>query len=419
MADGLLDEIFVALGFKVDNKKVEDFDKSLKSTIGSLGKIAAGVAGAVIALDRMTNSMLKLNQAYTSFNQQTGISIDSLNKVAGAAMLSNYNMTADTVMSSMQALQSNLAAIRLGQGNVAPFQILGISPVGKDAEQIIEDLRVAIKGLDDMTAVNLIQQMGLSPEFISMLRLTKKEADDFAATMAKYQLKGKDRDAMNEFALQLRLIHAEMSYFKDKALIAIAPHLIRFLDNFNAILEVAIKYRKAIAWLGVGGVAAILKMNGAVKILGVTINAAFGKWLAALTAIYLILEDIAVWKTGGQSLIGDLYEWSQRGFDKNKTATDDLYEQLYGKKRTGLAKYADWLSGGGLFGTLMGGGASINDFYTKMLQSQNKHAIGNLSSNQNINQTNYLTVNSNQPATAIATNATDLLFTYLQADGRY
>lgn len=421
MANGLLDEIFVALGFKVDDKKVKDFDNSLKETIGSLRRLGAMAAGTIVALDRMTNSMLRLNQAYMSFNQQTGISINSLNRVAGAAMLSNYNMSAETVMSSMQALQSNLAAIRLGQGNIAPFQMLGISPVGKDAEQIIDDLRIAIQGLDDMTAVNMIQQMGLSPEFISLLRLTRDEADQFAAAMAQFQLSTEDRNAMNQFALQLRLVHAEMAYFKDKALIAVGPHLIRLLDNFNAIVEVLIKYRGLLTWLSVGGVAALMKMNGAIKILGITINTTFGKWLAALTAIYLILEDIAVWKTGGQSLIGDLYEWSQRGLknDEDAAQTDDLYEEIYDQKRTDLAKYADWLGRGGFIGTFMGGGQQTNDFYQKMLQSRGGGALGSLSSSQNINQTNYLTVNSGQPVEALAQNTTNLLFTLLQADGRY
>ena len=395
MADGLLDEIFVALGFKVDDKKVKSFDNSLKETIGSLRRLGAMAVGTVVALDRMTNSMLRLNQAYMSFNQQTGISINSLNRVAGAAVLSNYNMSAETVMSSMQALQSNLAAIRLGQGNIAPFQMLGISPVSKDAEQVIDELRIAIQGLDDMTAVNMIQQMGLSPEFISLLRLSREEADQFAAAMAQFQLSTEDRNAMNQFALQLRLIHAEMAYFKDKSLIAIGPHLIRLLDNFNAIVEVLIKYRGILAWISVGGVAAIMKMNGAIKILGITINATFGKWLAALTAIYLILEDLAA------------------------PRTDDLYKELYDQDRTAMAKFSDWLSGGGFLGTIMGGGKRTNDFYQKMLQARGGGTLGSLSSSQNINQTNYLTVNSGQPAEALAQNATDLMFTYMQADGRY
>lgn len=422
MADGgLLDEIFVALGFKVDDKKVKDFDNTLKTTIGSLRRLVTIASGAVIAVDRMTNALMRANQAYINFNQQTGLSIDNMNKLIGAGMLANYNLTPEAMMSSVQALQSNLAAIRIGQGNIAPFQMLGISPVGKDAIQIMNELRVALQNVDDAMAVNIIQQMGLSPETLSLLRLTTGEMARLSAAANKYMLNEKQRQSLNQFAMELRLVHIEMSYLKDKALIAIGPHLIAFLDRFTKILEVMFEYRKVLAWLGAGGVIAIMRMDKAVKILGVTINATFGKWLAALTAIYLILEDLAVWKMGGQSLIGDLYEWGQRGFKRgnelqNEKTTDQIYEELYNQKRMPLRKYADWISKGGIFGTLIGGAGREHDFYAKMFDVKQRSNMGTVNANQNMQQNNYITVRDNA-GDKLAQKATDLMFTMMQLDG--
>ena len=425
MADGgLLDEIFVALGFKVDDKKVKDFDNSLKTTIGSLKRLVTVASTAVIAVDRMTNALLRANQAYISFNQQTGLSIANMNSLIGAGMLSNYNLTPESMMSSIQALQSNLAAIRIGQGNIAPFQMLGINPIGKDATQIIEDLRVALRDVDDAMAVNIIQQMGLSPEMISMLRLTSAEMNRLSAVANKFQLKPEQREALNQTAIELRLIHMEISNLKDRALISIAPHLIQFLQRFTAILEVAFQYRKFLVFLGIGGVSAIMAMDKAVKILGITINRTFGKWLAALTAIYLILEDLAVWKMGGQSLIGDLYEWGQRGFkrsnelDKEQT-TDQIYERLTnGQKRNWFKKYADWLSGGGFLGTITGGAGREHEFYKRMLTAkQSGFGMGNVDASQNTQQTNYINVNDGGVKGGLLERAFDYAFAKLQMDG--
>lgn len=413
---GLLDEIFVALGFKVDDKKVKDFHKEVDGVMKSLKRAITVTAGAVIAVDRFTNALLKANQAYINFNQQTGLSIDSMNKLIGAGMLSNYNLMPEAMMSGVQALQSNLAAISIGQGNIAPFQILGINPIGKDATQVLEDLRVAIQGVDDAMAVNLMQQMGLSPEFISMLRLSTEEMNRLNAAAQQYMLTSSQRQALNQFAMELRLVHMEMSYLKDRAIIAIAPHLIKFLDRFTKILEVMFEYRKILMWMGVGGVTAIMAMDKAIKVLGVTINRTFGKWLAALTAIYLLLEDLAIWKMGGQSLIGDLYEWGQRGFSKDpeEKTTDELHEELYGTKRTGLQKYLDWLGSGGFIGTMFGANKTQHDMYKRMLETKNGGAVGNLTSNQNLQQNNYISVGS--APEAIGQQIAEYAFAYLQVD---
>lgn len=198
-----IEEIFIKLGFKVDKKPLDDTDKSVKNVISSVKKIATATVLAIAALDRMATSLGRNNQELINFTRQTGLSIDNLNKIAGAGMLIDVNFSSEKAAQGLMSLQSNLAQIRLGQGNIEPFQILGVSPVGKDATQIIEDLREAIKGVDDMTAVNLIQQMGLSPEFISLLRLTKEEYNDLIATSQRFMLNEEQRAALQKYSIEL------------------------------------------------------------------------------------------------------------------------------------------------------------------------------------------------------------------------
>lgn len=416
MAGGLIDEIFIALGFKVDDKQLKNADKNVKSTMASIRNMALATAGAVLALDRMANSLAKMNQQFVNFNRQTGLSINNLNRIAGAAMMSDYNFTPEQAMQGLQSLESNLAQIRLGQGNIAPFQILGISPVGKDATQIIEDLRVAIKGIDDMTAVNLIQQMGLSPEFISLLRMTREEMDAFSAQANQYMLNEEQRQALHKYSMELKLVHMEMGYLKDKALIAIMPHLVNFLKGFNAIVTVfenaLLKIKSMIEYVG--------QFKGALLGLGgvaLAIVAKFNPLLAALTALYLILEDLAIWALGGKSLL-------KLGFDKasellnpnsqGEQHTNDTYKELYGKDRNFISKYTDWALGGGIVGTMFHGATRQQQYYDNLLR-YNGGTGGTQNNTQTVNQNNYMNFNGVNPQ-GIAETTADLAWTYLQAD---
>lgn len=373
----LVDELFIALGFKVDDKDVKKADNSLKSIIGTAGKVATAVIAATVALDRMANSLARNNQEFINFNRQTGLSLDKMQSIATAGMLVDYNFDPSTAMSSLQALESNLAQIRLGEGNIAPFQILGISPVGKDATQIIDDLREAIKGIDDMTAVNLIQQMGLSPQFISILRMSKEEMNGLNKEL---MLTPEERTALQQYSMELRKIHMEFALLKDRALIAIMPALNKFLDGLAAISEMFLNIGKGLQnvwnWLG--------KFKIGVAALALAILTYFNPVIGALTAVYLILEDIAVWATGGKSFLGTTFDIMG---DKLKSVGD-------------------------FFNNMGSGLASFWDSFTRNMPHPN---MGNLNNTNTINQTNYFNSTGAMPEN-YASQTADLAFAYMQID---
>lgn len=386
----LVDELFIALGFKVDDKDVKKTDNSLKSIISTAGKVATAVVAATVALDRMANSLARNNQEFINFNRQTGLSLDKMQSIATAGMLVDYNFDPSTAMSSLQALESNLAQIRLGEGNIAPFQILGISPVGKDATQIIDDLREAIKGIDDMTAVNLIQQMGLSPQFISILRMSKEEMNGLNKEL---MLTPEERTALQQYSMELRKIHMEFALLKDRALIAIMPALNKFLDGLAAISEMFLNIGKGLQnvwnWLG--------KFKIGVAALALAILTYFNPVIGVLTAVYLILEDIAVWATGGKSFLGTTFD-------------------IIGDKLKSV---------GDFFNNMGSGLASFWDSFTRNMpklnpqlafnMSANTPNMGNLNNTNTVNQTNYFNSTGAMPENLAAQTA-DLAFAYMQID---
>lgn len=386
----LVDELFIALGFKVDDKDVKKADNSLKSIIGTAGKVATAVIAATVALDRMANSLARNNQEFINFNRQTGLSLDKMQSIATAGMLVDYNFDPSTAMSSLQALESNLAQIRLGEGNIAPFQILGISPVGKDATQIIDDLREAIKGIDDMTAVNLIQQMGLSPQFISILRMSKEEMNGLNKEL---MLTPEERTALQQYSMELRKIHMEFALLKDRALIAIMPALNKFLDGLAAISEMFLNIGKGLQnvwnWLG--------KFKIGVAALALAILTYFNPVIGVLTAVYLILEDIAVWATGGKSFLGTTFDIMG---DKLKSVGD-----FFNNMGSGLASFWD---------SFTRNMPKLNP-QLAFNMSANTPNMGNLNNTNTVNQTNYFNSTGAMPENLAAQTA-DLAFAYMQID---
>lgn len=401
MAGGLIDELFVALGFKIDDKEVKTFDQNLKSTLASATRFAAAVTAAVVVVDRMATSLLKNNQAFISFNQQTGLAIGNMQRIAQAGMLANMNITPETVMQSMQAVQSNLAQIRLGQGNIEPYQLLGISPVGKDANQIFDELRNAISGLDDMTATNIIQQMGFNPEMITVLRMTNAELEDMNGLM----LSPEQRQAMQQYGSALRRVQMEFGLLKDQSLLAIMPALIDFLKGFKAIAQVTKDLLDGFGKL----LDLIPQLKGVLAAFALAILAYFNPVIAAVTALYLLIEDLAVWKAGGKSAIGTLVGQGGVG-GAGFNAGLGLGDMILGKMG---------LQGNGAQISKMIEGAQKGMSYDEALKNSLSMGSGGASAQishaQNMTQNNYMAFGS-ADAVPIAQRANDLMFAMMQVD---
>ena len=121
-----------------------------------------------------------------------------------------------------------------------------------------------------------------------------------------------------------------------------------------------------------------MALIGALAALALGILAYFNPVIAAVTALYLLIEDLAVWKAGGKSTIGTLV--GQGG---------KLIEGIQG----GMS-ISDALKNA----TSMAGGAS----------AQISHA-------QNMTQNNYMAFGS-ADAVPIAQKANDLMFAMMQVD---
>ena len=475
---GMLDEIFIKMGVKVDSKELEKLNKQFEKTVksaanvaknskggksldglmkglkqfnslipkggGELGHfanglskvagLAGGAAGAVglavagvvalggvvvattVKLDKMVMSLAKANQFYLNFAQQTNTGIGTLNKYAGVAMLSNMNMSAEQVANSLQTIDSKLAEIRLTGQGAAEFQMLGISPWGKNSGDIIEDLRGKIAGLDNATASNLIQKMGLTPEWLGILRMSSDEFQKLTQSAREFQLNPSQLKEMNALGLEIRQMQMRLEYLKQRILIAIGPLLIKmtkplakFVEQLDHIVEAGAK-----------GLSVISQIPDKFKAIGESLKiimAVANPLITVVRALWLVLEDFAVFALGGNSVIGD-------AINGIKDFMGSINFSNFGNQMNWVNIFSSAVdkfmaTTNALLGFKMptDGASGLQNGYVGELpplaQPTTNYNSGDTNNKISYNQTNYTTVQGG--SREMANNANDLMFAFMQA----
>ncbi len=269
--------------------------------VATLGEIGALITLAV-KIAMVADEAMRAAVSFQAFEVQTGLSSQELQRwqIAGQQV----NVTAEQIGSSIAGLQRNLAAIRLGQGNIAPFQILGIG-ANQDAFAVLDQLRARLKTVNPATASNLVQQMGIDPAMLNILRLSNAEFATFMAT-ARGQT-----SAQTGGLLQLKLALTTLQLtLKDMGLAMLdffGPQFKLFAD-FVYLINQAVRGVRALAD-EFGGLAHIFKYMMLLNPFGL---------------IFLAIDDLITYFRGGNSLTGLAVE----GFKKMFAAIEEGVKTL-------------------------------------------------------------------------------------------
>jgi len=270
-------ELFISIGVNADNKTLNDF-------IGDLGQLKLASLSNIASIAGMTAELIKLGTEATNiaigfqmFTNQTGLSSQELQRWQLVAQ--QANVSAEAVAGSVSALQRNLAEIKLGRGNISPFQMLGISPRG-NAFDVLTQLRGKMGKYDAATMTNLAAQMGITPDMINLLRLSNDEFAKLAKTT-----RGLTTEQQTQFLKtkqSLVSMGLEFKYFG----IDVAYH---FLTAMEGIIN---SFRQLHFWWP-GIIAAV-----------VALGVAFAPIATAALALLAVFEDLAVYARGGNSVFG-------------------------------------------------------------------------------------------------------------------
>ena len=340
-------DLFVALGVKVDQEKLNRFNRSLNNIRRDILLVGTAFVGAGVAIDRFVNGTVQGVVALQNLNNQTGLAIDELQKLQQAGQLADLTLTPEAISQSVANLQRNLANISLGQGNIRPFQLLGIDPRTTDAFKVIDQLRDSIKGLDPAIATNLIQELGLSPQFINILKLSRREFEQLSQNTF---LGSRQRDLVLQAGTAFTRLRLNMKALKDQAVAKLAPLLIditeRFFkwtkDNGKKVSDAISSIVRAMT-LFVTAIARVTNLIGefieklfgvenGIKIIAIALAALgiilipFKRIFAIGGAILLLLDDIAAWAKGGKSLFGELFDSIASFFGKLRDVFSEIKE---------------------------------------------------------------------------------------------
>lgn len=351
-----LGELFIELGVFADTKELEQFENKLKKVNDTMKKtskegakanknfkdftknvrnVALAISGAIYALNRMTNTLVQNNQEFLNLIRNSDIALGSFQKWNNVGRMFGVKNAAQQLAS----LNQRLYELKLTGQGAEGFMLAGINPMGQDAEGIMEQLRNRVAKLDDTSATFLLTKMGLDPSMLHLLRMTRQEFEAFNQTTAQYRLTEEQAKQIQALNAQLEIARIKLQYLKDRAILAIMPYFVKFMqhvvnvvEGLRGLVKITTQYVQVMSPLQ-KGILSIAVALGVLKAALVALSAhpIVAGISAILGALFLLLDDIGAYFKGGRSGIGYLlYFFEELGQKLNSIKMPDWLGNLAG-----------------------------------------------------------------------------------------
>lgn len=299
-------ELFIKLGVDVDQKGLNNIKDSINGITKSATLTVAAISGALFAIERLASGTIKSAIEMRNFNQQTGLSIEELQKWQAVAAQSGAGLSIDEITSSVKSLQDSLTDTRFGgAGKSGILSLLGITTFGaKNAFEVLDEVREKIKGLDDAGATNLIEKLGLNPKMISVLRLSNEE---FEKLSKKDFLSEEQIRIITDLGVAFNNLRFDLGLVKDKAIVDLTPALRELINIIRSLSELVVS-----ATIGFKKLYEIVQANeflfSRLKVLFLALAVVLAPVQTAIIALVLAMDDLNTYLQGGESLIGNTIE---------------------------------------------------------------------------------------------------------------
>jgi hypothetical protein len=307
------------------------------------------------------------------FNAETGLSTDKLQRWQSVA--DEVNNSGKAVAESIKAIVSNQEKIKLGQGNISGYQLLGIDP-RQNAFTILDQLRIKTKGLSQGMKKNILEQMGISKELIQVLELSKDKFDEMAK--GAFIIPKGAIEIIDKARASSKQLGGAVSWLKGMIAANLAPSIIKLnkeimrwivqnkeglIKTIKSIFDWVTRITTAIVRASrmfneiinatIGWKNAIYILIGVIALL----NSAFllsplGLFIAGIILLVGVLEDLSVYSQGGKSAFGEMlkkFPEMEKSFEGLKKVFDSikdsmmLMKALFTGDETGIQKYLEKL----------------------------------------------------------------------------
>lgn len=256
-------ELFVKLGFDVDDTKLKTFNDGIQSSITGilqLAGISASVAGFVALSNQASDTALKLRNLTT----ELGANQDAAQRFVGAWRVVNPLGGAEQGLQSYQHILQYIANVqRTGQSQA--LAMLGV-PVTNNMtpEYILAKLRANYEGnvsrLGVGNASKWIADITGTADAVNILRMSEA---DYKAAGDKGIFEDKDRQALVQYREDLQQLSSEFDVFAAHLSSSIMPRVVSAMKSINAAFDGGSespgkKYHSVSEWYHARGVAGML-----------------------------------------------------------------------------------------------------------------------------------------------------------------
>lgn len=288
---------------KLNDTATKATDNSLKGLINRVGRFKVAITAAIYLMNRFTNELVRSNQEFLQLTRQSDIALSTFNKWDSVGKMFGIQ----NVAGQIENLNKRLFELRLTGQGARGFQLAGIDPTGLDADGIFERLRSRIQGMSNTQASYILEQMGLDPNLITILKLGRDEFENLWSTVRRYNLTDTERKDIEKLNVQLQICFIKLKYIKEKAILALLPAWRSLVQSFTRLADGLFALTQ---W-----VKGIMDMKVGVKTLGQVISSILVPALVALfaaihpvyaifLALFLIIDDFVGYLQGKDSLIG-------------------------------------------------------------------------------------------------------------------
>lgn len=292
-------DLFAHIGLKADTPAAEGFLKSVNGIKAGLVSAIAGTLSLSAAVAALNASMRDAN-AMNKFAADTGTSIVEMQR--WKAVADQVSGSGETVAASIRAITTNQEKIKLGQGNISGYQLLGID-TRSDPFKVLDALREKTQGMSQGMRRNIAAQFGVSNDLVQTLELSNAQFD--AMAKKAWVVPKESIDRINKVRASITELTQRLNYMRMEAIAKLAPYIEKGVYWLGKIIDFGIRLgrmlddivRSTIKWKNaLIGLTAIL----------VGMAVATSPMTLALIALLLIMDDLYVYSKGGKSLFGEM-----------------------------------------------------------------------------------------------------------------
>lgn len=320
-------DLFARIGLKTDEEKAKSFSRAMNGAKTTMVAATVAATAVSVAITKISSDAVKAAVSLKQFNAETGASTTELQK--WQAVAEQTNQSAQVVDSAVRAIAANQEKIKLGQGTIKPYQLLGIDP-REDPFEVLEQLREKTVDLSDAMRKNILQEMGVGSGLIQTLSLSREEFDSMASRA--FIISPAAIETITKMKSSVDLANRGINYMKAQITVGLSPQIealtkkvVEFLkanekgliQGFQQAFKWSSKFVgaiintiSAIDWAVSGTIGwrnAIVLLAGAFGILNSTLLLSpIGLITAGIILLIAVLDDLYIYSTGGKSMFGKL-----------------------------------------------------------------------------------------------------------------